>query len=137
MDPQTHLPDQTDDPILFEALTQRPQLAWPTVMLLVAAYAVFALSTLAYIQGVLSLFWAIALNTTAAYMSFTTAHDASHNAVSTNRQLNEWVGRIATALQSPVPFFRTFRYIHMQHHRFTNDDTKDLAGGHDLSLDCR
>ena len=94
-------------------------------MLLVAAFAIFGLSTFAYMQGALSLFWAILLNTIAAYISFTPAHDASHNAVSTNRQLNEWVGRIATALQSPVPFFRTFRYIHMQHHRFTNDETKD------------
>ncbi len=122
---KNRVPEQTDDPVLFEALTQRPKIAWPTVMLLVAAYAIFGLSTFAYVQGALSLFWAIVFNTIAAYLSFTPAHDASHNAVSTNRQLNEWVGRIATALQSPVPFFRTFRYIHMQHHRFTNDETKD------------
>lgn len=118
-------PNQADDQALFETLTRRPDIAWPTVLLLVAAYAMFGLSTYAYVQGLLPLFWAIVLNTMAAYMSFTPAHDASHNAVSTNRQLNEWVGRIATALQSPVPFFRTFRYIHMQHHRFTNDSAKD------------
>ena len=94
-------------------------------MLLVAAYALFGLSTFAYVEGALPLFWAILINATAAYISFTPAHDASHNAVSTNRQLNEWVGRIATVLQSPVPFFRTFRYVHMRHHRFTNDETKD------------
>jgi len=125
MNAETLLPDQTDDPILFKALTQRPNIAWPTVMLLVAAFALFGLSTFAYLQGALPLFWAILLNAIAAYMSFTPAHDASHNSVSTNRHLNEWVGRIATVLQSPVPFFRTFRYVHMQHHRFTNDETKD------------
>ena len=118
-------PDPTDDPILFEMLTRRPSVAWPTVLLLVAAYALFGLSSYAYLQGTLPLFWAIVLNTIATYVSFTPAHDASHNAVSSNRTLNEWVGRIATALQSPVPFFRTFRYIHMQHHRFTNDEAKD------------
>ena len=125
MNAETLFPDQTDDPILFEALSQRPNIAWPTVMLLVAAFALFGLSTFAYVEGVLPLFWAILLNAIAAYMSFTPAHDASHNSVSTNRHLNEWVGRIATVLQSPVPFFRTFRYVHMQHHRFTNDETKD------------
>ena len=117
--------DQSDDPVLFDALTQRPKVAWPTVILLVAAFAIFSLSTFAYVDGDLPLFWAILFNTAAAYISFTPAHEASHNAVSTNRRLNEWVGRIATVLQSPVPFFRTFRYIHMQHHRFTNDPTKD------------
>ena len=69
--------------------------------------------------------WAIAFNTIAAYLSFTPAHEATHNSVSTNRDLNQWAGRIATVLQSPVPFFRTFRYVHMQHHRFTNDESKD------------
>lgn len=117
--------DHSDDPVLFEALSRRPDIAWPTVLLLVVAYAIFGLSTFVYVAGVIPLFWAIVFNTIAAYISFTPAHDASHNAVSSNRALNEWVGRIATALQSPVPFFRTFRYIHMQHHRFTNDETKD------------
>lgn len=125
MNAVNHQPEHMDDPELFAALTQRPGIAWPTIMLLVAAFAIFGCSTFAYMEGALPLFWAILLNTIATYMSFTPAHDASHNAVSTKRQLNEWVGRVATVLQSPVPFFRTFRYIHMQHHRFTNDETKD------------
>ncbi|NNL56302.1 MAG: fatty acid desaturase [Pseudomonadales bacterium] len=125
MNANTRLADQTDDPNLFKALRKRPKIAWPTIALFFASFALFGLSTFAYVAGVLSLFWAIVLNSIAAYMSFTPAHDASHGAVSTNSKLNNWVGRIATVLQSPVPFFSTFRYIHMQHHRFTNDETKD------------
>ncbi|MCX2977123.1 fatty acid desaturase [Candidatus Marimicrobium litorale] len=125
MDRESVLTYQGDDLKHFEALNQRPVMAWPTVMLLVAAFLIFSVSTLAYVQGVLPLFWAILFNTIAVYLSFTPAHDASHNAVSSNRQLNEWLGRIATALLSPVPFFRMFRYIHMQHHRFTNDEARD------------
>ena len=117
--------DQIDDPELFKALARKPNIAWPTIALLVAAFVIFGLSTSAYVAGSLSLFWAIKLNTIASYMSFTPAHDASHSAVSSNRQLNEWVGRIATVLQSPAPIFRSFRYIHMQHHKFTNDEVKD------------
>lgn len=117
--------DQIDDPELFKALARKPNIAWPTIALLVAAFVIFGLSTSAYVAGSLSLFWAITLNTIASYMSFTPAHDASHSAVSSNRQLNEWVGRIATVLQSPAPIFRSFRYIHMQHHKFTNDEVKD------------
>ena len=125
MTTNTVVPDQIDDPQIFKALARKPKIAWPTILLLVAAFVIFGLSTYAYVTGSLSLFWAIALNTIASYMSFTPAHDASHSAVASNRQLNDWVGRIATVLQSPAPIFRSFRYIHMQHHKFTNDPARD------------
>ncbi len=125
MNATTPTPDLAEESRLFKRLTQRPRIAWPTVMVLAAAYGIFGLSTFAYVEGYLPLGWAILLNTIAAYLSFTPAHEASHNAVSTNRQVNEWIGRFATVLQSPVPFFRTFRYIHMQHHRFANDEARD------------
>ncbi len=117
--------DQPDDSERFKTLTQQPKIAWPTVLLVVAVFVLFGASTFAYINGELSLGWAIVLNTIASYVSFTPTHDATHHAVSSKRQLNDWIGRVATVLQSPVPFFRTFRYIHMQHHRFTNDPTHD------------
>ena len=125
MNAQPDIADQADDLVLFKTLMKKPAVAWPTIMILVASCIIFSLSTVAYVEGVLSLFWAILFNTIAAYMSFTPAHDASHGSVSANRTLNDWVGRLATVLQSPVPFFRAFRYIHMQHHKFTNDKTKD------------
>ena len=125
MNTQRLPPHSNDDLELFKALAKKPRIAWLTIMLLVAAFSVFGLSTYAYLSGSLSLFWAIVLNTIASYMSFTPAHDASHGAVSSIRQLNDWVGRIATVLQSPAPIFRTFRYIHMQHHKFTNDEARD------------
>ena len=117
--------DQADDLGLFKALIKKPKIAWPTIILLVVSFVIFGLSTLAYVEGVLPLVWAIIINAIAAYLSFTPAHDASHGSVSSSRELNDWVGRIATMLQSPVPFFRAFRYLHMQHHRFTNDRAKD------------
>ena len=125
MSSETAPSDQFDDLDRFKVLTQRPKIAWPTVVLLLASFALLGLSTFAYIKGELSLFWAILINALAAYLSFTPAHEASHHSVSRHRQLNDWVGRLATLPQSPVPFFRTFRYIHMQHHRFTNDAEKD------------
>lgn len=125
MNAQPDIADQADDLALFKTLMKKPTVAWPTIMVLVASCIIFSLSTAAYIEGALPLSWAILFNTIAAYMSFTPAHEASHGSVSANRALNDWVGRLATVLQSPVPFFRAFRYIHMQHHKFTNDKTKD------------
>ena len=125
MNAQPTIADQADDLVLFKNLMKKPAVAWPTIMVLVASTIIFSLSTIAYVEGMLSLSWAILFNTIAAYMSFTPAHDASHGSVSANRALNDWVGRLATVLQSPVPFFRAFRYIHMQHHKYTNHKTKD------------
>lgn len=125
MNVKTSPSEQVDDPQLFKALAKKPKTAWPTIMVLVAAFAIFGVSSYAYLSGKLSIFWAIALNTVASYMSFTPAHEASHSSISSNRQLNDWIGRLATVLQSPAPIFRSFRYIHMQHHKHTNDKALD------------
>jgi fatty acid desaturase len=116
---------QADDPALFKTLIKRPAVAWPTLILLLSAYAIFGLSIFAYVDGLLSLFWAILFNSIAAYMSFTVVHDASHSAICSNQRLNDWAGRAGISLLEPGPFFLLFRYVHMQHHKFTNDPEKD------------
>jgi len=117
--------ENTDDLELFKKLMQRPKFAWPTILLLVGAIAIFGLSTYACIAGTLPLGWAMLLNAIASYMAFPVAHDATHSAVCSNRKLNDWAGRISMLLLEPGPFFPVFRFIHMQHHRFTNDPVKD------------
>lgn len=116
---------EADDPALFKSLIRRPTVAWPTVALLLSAYAIFGFSTFAYIEGALTMLWAILLNSIAFYLAFTVAHEASHSAVSANQRLNDWAGRAGIALLEPGPFFVVFRFIHMQHHKFTNDHEKD------------
>jgi beta-carotene hydroxylase len=117
--------EQADDIETFKALMTRPKIAWPTVTMFVCAFGLFGVSCYAHINGALPLYAAIALNCIAAYMAFTVAHDATHSAVSTNRKLNDWLGRISTMLLEPAPQFGVFRYIHMQHHKFTNDPERD------------
>lgn len=90
---------------LFKVLIQKPNVAWPTILLLAAAYTIFGLSTFAYIGGALSLFWVIMFNATASYLAFTVAHDASHSAVCSNRRWNDWAGRAGMALLEPTPVF--------------------------------
>ena len=48
----------------------------------------------------------------------------SHSQFQPPSERLDWSCRYST-MQSPVPFFRSFRYIHMQHHRFTNHPSKD------------
>jgi fatty acid desaturase len=52
-------------------------------------------------------------------------HDASHNSLSSIPAVNLWIGRISAMFFSSLASFRTFRFIHMQHHRFTNDERQD------------
>ena len=104
---------------------KKPKLAWPTVTLLGAAFVIFGVSTYAHITGRLPLGWAIFFNAVASYMAFPAAHEATHSAVCSNRKVNDLAGRVSMLLLEPGPFFPVFRFIHMQHHRFTNDPVKD------------
>lgn len=110
-----------DDPHLFKALTTRPPIAWPTVALFCVALGVYVFSTAMGVSGRWSPWGSVALNAVCAYWMFTVAHDASHNSLSLHRWLNDGLGRIATMTLLPLPIFRAFRFIHMQHHRFSNE----------------
>jgi len=58
------------------------------------------------------------------YTSFTTLHDATHRAISSNKYLNDFLGTIAGNLQFPFITTTVYRYIHLTHHRYVGD--KDL-----------
>ena len=117
-----HLPDALqDDSDAFKVLTVRPQIAWPTVGLFVVALILYVGSTIMGVSGRWPAALVVALNAVAAYWMFTVAHDASHNTLSLHRWLNDGLGHIATITLLPLPIFRAFRYIHMQHHRFSNE----------------
>jgi fatty acid desaturase len=58
----------------------------------------------------------------ASYLLFTVAHDAAHRSLSSHEAVNRWLGRVATTFFAPHSGFGTWRFIHMQHHRFTNHD---------------
>lgn len=67
----------------------------------------------------------ILLNAFASYMLFTVAHDASHGSLSTSKGVNTALGRIGTAGFAPHVGFHTWQFIHLEHHRHTNDAERD------------
>lgn len=99
-----------------------PAVAWPTVLLLAGAAALLAGSTALAVVGVWPAWLSILPNAVAIYLFFTVAHDAAHHAASSDGRLNRLVGRVSTALFAPQISFSVWRFIHMQHHRFTNHD---------------
>jgi ring-1,2-phenylacetyl-CoA epoxidase subunit PaaE len=107
-----------------------PTIAWPTVALLIFGIAVWGGSAAAALADVWPWWVSTLISAVASYLLFTVAHDASHHAASSDRRLNTLMGRIATPLFAPHAAFPVWRFIHMQHHRFTNhhDDGRDPDG---------
>jgi ring-1,2-phenylacetyl-CoA epoxidase subunit PaaE len=102
-----------------------PLLAWPTVALLSSGLALWIASTALYVGGELTWAVVIGINAVAGYLLFTVAHDAGHHSVSRVKWLNDLMGRLATPLFALHAAFPVWRFIHMQHHRFTNHDDGD------------
>ena len=99
-----------------------PLVAVPTLGLLISGLALWIASSALYVSGNLS--WAITIpvNAVASYLLFTVAHDAGHHSASRVKWLNDLMGRFATPLFALHAAFPVWRFIHMQHHRFTNHD---------------
>jgi fatty acid desaturase len=103
-----------------------PRLSVPGVALFVAGLVLWFASTTLALTHAWSLYVSVPFNALASYMLFTVSHDTSHHSLSSIEAVNVWMGRIATLFFAPHAGFRTWRFIHMQHHRFTNhDDGRD------------
>lgn len=100
---------------------ENPTVAWPTLALFAFSLGLELTSTVLGIQGRFPLWLSVGLNSLCAYWLFTVLHDASHRAVSRQEGLNDWLGRLSIPALLPLPIFKAFRFIHMQHHRFANE----------------
>ncbi len=102
-----------------------PRLSLPAFALFLTALGVWAGSSALALSQTWPLVFSIPVNAVATYLLFTVMHDASHNSLSSIPAANLWIGRISAMFFSSLASFRTFRFIHMQHHRFTNDERQD------------
>ncbi|WP_297786605.1 fatty acid desaturase [Aeromicrobium sp.] len=67
----------------------------------------------------------VLLSATAIFVLFTVLHDAAHFSISTHRWVNVAFGRVAMFFVSPMISFKSFAFIHIEHHRNTNDHEND------------
>jgi fatty acid desaturase len=65
------------------------------------------------------------INSVAIYASFTPLHDATHRSVSRNRKSNDQVGTMCFLLLLPGITTRIYHYLHLEHHRYTGNPTRD------------
>jgi ferredoxin-NADP reductase/fatty acid desaturase len=104
---------------------QVPALALPTAGIFTAALALFAAGTWTAIDHSLPRAVTIAMNAVACFMMFTVVHDASHYSISSTRWVNGMFGRAGMLFVSPALSFPGFGFIHIEHHRHSNDDDHD------------
>lgn len=102
-----------------------PTISWPIVGIFSGAIAVFAFSTWAALTDELPVPVTVLLSATAVFVLFTVLHDASHYSISTHRWVNVTFGRVAMFFVSPLISFKSFAFIHIEHHRNTNDGEFD------------
>ena len=101
-----------------------PSFSWPIAGIFASALALFATGTWLALEGRLPGV-TIALNAIAIFVMFTVVHDASHYSISSRRWVNGVFGRVAMLFVSPLIAFPAFGFIHIEHHRHTNDDDHD------------
>ncbi len=102
-----------------------PKLALPTVGIFLTAMTAFVVATVGYAQGWLPTWVTIPVNAVVTFLMFTVVHDAIHYAVSSVRWVNGVIGRLAFVLVVPILSFASYAFIHIEHHRYSNDDDND------------
>lgn len=119
-----------------------PVLPWPTIGLWVGAVLVYGASTILGVTDAWPWWISTLVNGVAAFALFTVAHEASHAAASSRPAVNRWLARVSLPFFTPFASHGVFRFIHMQHHRFTNhEDGSDpdhyTQGGPSILLPLR
>lgn len=110
----------------FQELTGVPDMAWKTIILGIFTALGVLLTYVGYFTGYIPLLAGTALVTTFYYFTFSPIHDAIHRALSKDHKTNDLIGGINVFLVSPYagikPGLKFFRWYHMEHHRFTNEE---------------
>ncbi|HVE84608.1 MAG TPA: fatty acid desaturase [Myxococcales bacterium] len=101
-----------------------PDVAWPTVLVALAAWTAQAVAFWAAWTGRWPPAAVVAVASVAAYFSFTALHESVHGSLCLRaRVVNGIVARLA-AVPLMAPGW-AYRFIHLEHHRHTNDVEKD------------
>jgi ring-1,2-phenylacetyl-CoA epoxidase subunit PaaE len=99
-----------------------PAFPRPTIALWIGALVVYGASTALAVTDAWPWWISTLVNGVAAFVLFTVAHEASHTAASSQAAVNRWLGRLSLPFFTPLASHGVFRFIHMQHHRFTNHE---------------
>jgi beta-carotene hydroxylase len=105
----------------------RPPIAIPTVLIWLGSVVVWAASTAVVLSNA-SRWWlavTIPLQALVTFSMFTVAHESLHCMVGQRRWVNQLFGRLSTPFVSLFGTFPMLKYIHLAHHRNTNETIDD------------
>ena len=122
---------QLPSDVLLKQIQRTPKFAMPTILLGTALMAGTFATWYFALQGILPLWVGCLINGVLAYGMFSVAHDGSHRAISCIPWVNELIGGIGLLFLLPYAPMPVARWIHMQHHRFTNAETDPDRFTHD------
>ncbi|MEL0083131.1 MAG: fatty acid desaturase, partial [Gammaproteobacteria bacterium] len=106
--------------VLLNAYKESPTLAVPTTLICIAMVAVIVGTWAAVLGGSMPMWLGAIVNGLASYGMFSVIHDASHRAISNNKWVNDGIGTVGLIFLFPYAPMPILRWLHMQHHRFTN-----------------
>jgi fatty acid desaturase len=109
----------------FKELLRPPGTAWPTVILFFVCLGGLGLVSYFGVMGQIPFWVCTIVNSIFSFLMFSVAHDATHNAISRTKWLNDTLGHIGLMFFGPFSPLPVARWIHIQHHRFTNDPELD------------
>ncbi|WP_410658297.1 fatty acid desaturase [Amycolatopsis sp. lyj-112] len=99
-----------------------PVVSVPTVLLFVGGAMVWAGATWLVVNGAAPLWVTIPLHALVTFTMFTVLHESTHHAAGQLTWVNELLGRLAMPFVASYGAFPFVRYIHLEHHRNTNED---------------
>ena len=123
--------NQSPSEALFSQILTSPKIAVPTLLLGIGLISGMTASWYYALQGVLPMWAGCVINGVLAYGMFSLAHEGLHRAISSISWVNELVGGIGLFFLLPYAPMPVARWIHMQHHRFTNAQTDPDRFTHD------
>ncbi len=99
-----------------------PVVSVPTVLLFTGGLMVWSGATWLVVNEAAPLWVTIPLHALVTFTMFTVLHESTHHAAGQLTWVNELLGRLAMPFVAAYGSFPLVRYIHLEHHRNTNED---------------
>jgi beta-carotene hydroxylase len=106
----------------FVALTAPRRISVPTIVMAFVVIGGVLAADMACLALGMPMWTGLLLNIVFYYGFFSVIHDGVHRAISSDRALNDRICQLAISIYAPFAAMPIFRWAHMEHHRFTNDE---------------